>query len=102
MTETFVLAPAQLAVLRALARKDLSLAVSISQSLGRAVAADLAVLRERGFVKVFRASRNDGVPSYLHSISAEGREALRVCEANLAIASSSVDALHATPSSTPE
>jgi hypothetical protein len=71
------LAPDHLAVLRAVARVDLSLGITISQSLGRPVFEDLAELRARGYVREVSSPRHDGTPSHLHTTTVEGREALR-------------------------
>ncbi|MDH6170066.1 hypothetical protein M2282_005236 [Variovorax boronicumulans] len=71
------LAPDPLAVLRAVARMDLSLGIAISQSLGRPVAEDLAELRARGYVREVSSPRHDGTPGHLHTITVQGREALQ-------------------------
>ena len=71
------LTPDHLAVLRAVARMDLSLGITISQSLGRPVSEDLAELRAQGYVREVSSPRHDGAPSHLHTITAQGREALR-------------------------
>lgn len=71
------LSPDHLAVLRAVARMDLSLGTVIGQSLGRPVSDDLAQLRLQGYVREVSSSRHDGTPSHLHTITAKGREALQ-------------------------
>lgn len=71
------LTPDHLAVLRAVARMDLSLGVAIGQSLGRPVSDDLAELRAQGYVREVSSPRHDGTPSHLYTITASGREALR-------------------------
>ncbi len=71
------LSPDQFAVLRAVARMDLSLGIVIGQSLGRPVSDDLAALRLQGYVREVSSPRHDGTPSHLHTITAKGREALQ-------------------------
>lgn len=71
------LTPDHLAVLRAVARMDLSLGIAIGQSLGRPVSEDLAALRAQGYVREVSSPRHDGTPSHLHTITAKGSEALR-------------------------
>ncbi|MGO4395691.1 hypothetical protein AB4Z46_30475 [Variovorax sp. M-6] len=71
-----ILTPDHLAVLRAVARMDLSLGTVIGQSLGRPVSDDLAALRTQGYVREVSSPRQDGTASHLHAITAKGREAL--------------------------
>ena len=71
------LTPDHLAVLRAVARMDLSLGNAIGQSLGRPVAEDLAALRAQGYVREVSSPRHDGTPSHLHTITVKGSEALQ-------------------------
>lgn len=71
------LTPDHLAVLRAVARMDLSLGNAIGQSLGRSVAEDLAALRAKGYVREVSSPRHGGTPSHLHTITVKGSEALR-------------------------
>ena len=71
------LTPDHLAVLRAVARMDLSLGIAIGQSLGRPVSDDLAALRAQGYVREVSSPRHDGTPSHLHTITPQGREALQ-------------------------
>jgi len=71
------LTPDYLAVLRAVARTDLSLGIVIGQSLGRPVFEDLAALRTQGYVREVSSPRHDGTASHLHAITAKGSEALR-------------------------
>lgn len=71
------LTPDHFAVLRAVARTDLSPGIAISQSLGRPVSEELAELRTQGYVREVSSPRHDGTPGHLHTITAQGREALR-------------------------
>ena len=72
-----LLSPDHLAVLRAVARMDLSLGTVIGQSLGRPVSEDLAALRAQGYVRDVASPRHDGTASHLQAITAKGSEALR-------------------------
>lgn len=72
-----LLSPDHLAVLRAVARMDLSLGIAIGQSLGRPVTEDLAALRAQGYVREVSSPRHDGTPSHLQTITAKGSQALQ-------------------------
>ncbi|WP_219209522.1 hypothetical protein [Variovorax boronicumulans] len=71
------LAPDHLAVLRTVARMDLSLGASIGQNLGRPVSDDLAALRAQGYIREISSPRTDGTPNHLHTITDKGNEALQ-------------------------
>jgi hypothetical protein len=70
------LSPEHLAVLRAVARMDLSTTVSLSQTLGRSAASDLASLHANGYVRKVASPRRDGAPNQLSTITPKGSEAL--------------------------
>jgi hypothetical protein len=72
------LSPEQFAVLRTVARMDLSISVALSKQLGRSVTDDLVCLRAHGFVREVKSPRSDGTPNYLHAITSMGKEALRL------------------------
>jgi hypothetical protein len=71
------LSPDHIAVLRAVARMDLSLGTVIGQSLGRPVSDDLAELRLQGHVREVSSPRHDGTPGHLYTITTKGRDALQ-------------------------
>ncbi|MGJ7546636.1 hypothetical protein [Variovorax sp. LT1R16] len=71
------LSPDHLAVLRVVARMDLSHGAAISQSLGRPASEGLAVLRAEGYVREVASPRKDGTPNHLHTITAKGLDALQ-------------------------
>jgi hypothetical protein len=75
------LSPDHLAVLRAVARMDLSLGTVIAQSLGRPVSDDLAELRLQGHIREVSSPRHDGTPGHLYTITSKGREALQAQDA---------------------
>jgi len=77
-SSTFELSPELHAVLRAVARMDLSISVAISQHLGRSVARDMIALRTLGFIREVSSPRKDGTASYLNAITSKGTDALRI------------------------